>query len=210
MKILDNLMRRYLVLFFTLLFLTTQSGIAEASYSLRITITDVNQIWMEGEKSTFLKNDPKILAFKSRLTSFSKTSQAKNQAISMCKQEGVYYNTRIKVLDARRGTAGLGTLKSITVSNIKVVSRSADLPEYSDEEAEFLESEYSLYSEYPDYIENGYVDNFLEFKCSILGVAPTISSNFYQIYVDGDFLGEFSRSELVRMKWSITVSEDEI
>lgn len=203
-------MRRYFILFFTLLFLTAQSGIAEGNYNLRITVTDVNQIWMEGEKSTFLKNDPKILGYKKKLTSFSKTSQAKNQAMSVCKEEGVYYNTRIKILDARRGTAGLGTLKSITVSNVKVVSRSADLPEYTDEEAEFLESEYSLYSEYPDYIENGYVDSFLEFKCSILGIVSTVSSNFYQIYVDGDFLGEFSRSELVRIKWSITVREDEI
>jgi hypothetical protein len=203
-------MRRYLILLFTLLFLTTQSGVAEAAYSLKVTVTDVNQIWMKGEKSTFLKNDPKILAYKNRLTSFSKTSLAKNQAISMCKQEGVYYNKRIKVLDARRGTAGLGTLKTVTVSNIKVLSESVNLPEYSDEEAELLESEYSLYSEYPDYIENGYVDNFLEFQCSIVGVVPTIASNFYQIYLDGDFLGEFSRAELVRMKWSITLREDEI
>ena len=203
-------MRRTFILLITLLFLTAQSGIAEANYNLRITVTDINQIWMKGEKSTFLKNDPAILSYKKRLTAFSKTIQAKNQAGAMCKEEGVYYNTRIKVLDARWGTAGLGTLKSITVANIKVVSRSADLPEYTDEEAEFLESEYSLYSEYPDYIENGYVDNFLEFKCSILGVTPIISSNFYQIYIDGDFLGEFSRSELARMKWSITVREDEI
>ena len=202
-------MKRQFLIFFTLLILTSHSDIAEANYSLKVTVTDVNQIWMKGEKSTFIKNDPKILEYKKKLTAFAKTSQAKSQAMSMCKEEGFYFNTRIKVLDARRGTAGLGTLRSIIVSNIKVISRNADLPEYTDEEAEFLESEYSLYSEYPDYIENGYVDNFLEFKCSIIGVAPTISSNFYQIYVDGDFLGEFSRSELVRMKWSITVREDE-
>jgi hypothetical protein len=203
-------MRRYLILFFILLFLTTQSGVAEAAYSLKVTVTDINQIWMSTEKSKFIKGDPEILLLKKKLTTFAKTNQAKNQAIAMCKEEGVYYNTRIKVLDARRGTAGLGTLKSITVSNMKIVSRSADLPEYSQEEWDFLEGEYSLYSEYPDYIEDGYVDNFLEFKCSVLGIVSTVPSNFYQIYLDGDFLGEYSKTELIRMKWTISVREDEV
>jgi hypothetical protein len=203
-------MRRYLILLFTLLSLILPSGIAEANYSLRITVTDVNQIWMEGEKSTFLKGDPKILAYKKKLAAFAKTSQAKNQAIAMCKEEGVYYNTRIKVLGANRGTAGLGSLKSPTISNMKIASQTADLPEYSEEEADFLEGEYSLRADYPDYIEEGYIGIFLEFKCSHLGIVSMTTSNFYEIYIDGDFLGEFSRTELVRMKWSITVREDEI
>jgi hypothetical protein len=67
-----------------------------------------------------------------------------------------------------------------------------------------------LYSEYPDYIEDGYVDNFLEFKCSVLGIVSTVPSNFYQIYLDGDFLGEYSKTELIRMKWTISVREDEV
>lgn len=203
-------MKRIFTVFLALLFSITQSGVAEANYSLKITVLDTNQISMGTGNSTFLKGDPQIAAFKKKLAAFAKTSQAKNQAIAMCKEEGVYYNTRIKVLDARRGTAGLGRLRTITVSSMKAMSETRDLPEYSEEVAGDLESEYSLYSEYPDYIEDGYVDNFIVFQCSIVGVVATISSNFYQIYVDGDFLGEFSRAELIRMKWSISVREDEI
>lgn len=203
-------MKRFLTALLVLSFSITQSGIAEANYSLRITVLDTNQIWMGTGNSTFLKGDQQIAVFKKKLTTYAKTNQAKNQAIAMCKEEGVYYNTRIKVLDARRGTAGLGSLRTVTVSNMKVMSETRDLPEYSEEVAGDLESEYSLYSEYPDYIEDGYVDNFIVFQCSIVGIVATISSNFYQIYVDGDFLGEFSRAELIRMKWSISVREDEI
>lgn len=203
-------MKRIVIPLLALLFsLTTAEG-AEASYFLKITVFDTNSIVMGDGKSTFLKGDPEIVSFKKKLTAFAKTSQAKNQAIARCKEEGVYYNTRIKVLDSRRGTAGLGSLRTITVSSMKVMSQTRDLPEYSDEVAGNLESEYSFYSEYPDYIEEGYMQYFVEFKCSLIGIVPIISSNFYQIYVDGDFLGEFSRAELIKMKWSISVREDEI
>lgn len=194
---------------FVFLFSSTYSGIAEARYSLRITITDVNQIGMEGEKSTFLKGDSKILAYKNKLTAYAKTTKAKKQAIDRCKEEGVYNNARVKVLNASRATAGLGNLKSPTVSTLKVASQFVDLPEYSEEEDEYLEAEYSLYSEYPDYIEEGYVSFFLEFNCSHLGIISVTNSNFYSIYIDGDYLEEFSKAELVRMKWSIIIREDE-
>jgi hypothetical protein len=203
-------MRRPIILIFAILFSATHSGIAEAGYSLKVTVIDINQIWMQDQKSTFLKGDPEILEFKRKLTSFSSTGQAKSQAISMCKQEGVYFNTRIKVLDARRATSGLGNLKSVAVSNMRIVSQTRDLPEYTEEEEEYLESEYSLYSEYPDYIEDGYVDNFLEFKCTFTGVVSITASNAYQIYVDGDLLGEFSKAELAKKKWSVSAREDQI
>jgi len=80
----------------------------------------------------------------------------------------------------------------------------------SEEEAEELESEYDSYEDYPDYIEEGYVSYFLEFTCSTAGTVSLISSNAYKIYIDGDFLGELSKAELIKMKWSISVLEEDI
>jgi len=203
-------MKRFRLLALVILLSITQTHVAEAGYSLKITVKDVNTIWMNSETSTFVSGDPEIQIFKKKITAFAKTSQAKSEAIARCKEEGIYYNTRIKVLDARNGTAGLGNLKSLTVSTIKVASYLSDLPEYTEEEAEELDAEYDYYEDYPDYIEEGYVSYYLEFTCSIAGTVSLISSNAYKIYIDGDFLGEFSKAELVKMKWSVSVIEEDI
>ncbi len=203
-------MKRFRLLALVILLSIAQTHVAEAAYSLKITVKDVNTIWMYSEKSTFVSGDPDITMYKKRLAAYAKTSKAKSAAVAQCKEEGVYYNTRIKVLDARNGTAGLGNLKSLTVSTMKIASYLSDLPEYTEEEDEELDSEYDYYEDYPDYIEEGYVSYFLEFTCSHVGTVSLISSNAYKIYIDGDFLGELSRAELIKMKWSISVLEEDI
>ena len=203
-------MKRFRLLALVILLSITQTHVAEAGYSLKITVKDVNTIWMYSEKSTFIDGDPEIPMYKKRLAAYAKTSKAKSEAIAQCKEEGIYYNTRIKVLDARNGTAGLGNLKTLTVSTMKVASFLADLPEYTEEEAEELEYEYDYYEDYPDYIEEGYVSYFLEFTCSHVGIVSLITSNAYKIYIDGDFVGEYSRSELTKMKWAISLIEGDI
>jgi hypothetical protein len=203
-------MKRFRLLALVILLSIAQTHVAEAAYSLKITVKDVNTIWMYSEKSTFVSGDPDITMYKKRLAAYAKTSKAKSAAVAQCKEEGVYYNTRIKVLDARNGTAGLGNLKTLTVSTMKIASYLSDLPEYTEEEDEELDSEYDYYEDYPDYIEEGYVSYFLEFTCSHVGTVSLISSNAYKIYIDGDFLGELSRAELIKMKWSISVLEEDI
>ena len=203
-------MKKLSILALIILTSITQTHVAEAATTLKVTVKDVNTIWMYSEKSTFIDGDPEIPMYKKRLAAYAKTSKAKSQAIAECKNEGVYYNTRIKVLDARNGTAGLGNLKTLTVSTMKVASYLADLPEYTEEEAEELEYEYDSYSDYPDYIEEGYVSYFLEFTCSHVGTVSLITSNAYKIYIDGDFVGEYSRSELTKMKWAISLIEGDI
>ena len=203
-------MKRFRLLALVILLSITQTHVAEAGYSLKITVKDVNTIWMYSEKSTFIDGDSEIPMYKKRLAAYAKTSKAKSEAVAQCKEEGVYYNTRIKVLDARNGTAGLGNLKTLTVSTMKIASYLSDLPEYTEEEDEELDSEYDYYEDYPDYIEEGYVSYFLEFTCSTVGTVSLISSNAYKIYIDGDFLGELSKAELIKMKWSISVLEEDI
>jgi hypothetical protein len=203
-------MKRFRLLALVILLSIAQTHVAEAAYSLKITVKDVNTIWMYSEKSTFVSGDPDITMYKKRLAAYAKTSKAKSAAVAQCKEEGVYYNTRIKVLDARNGTAGLGNLKTLTVSTMKIASYLSDLPEYTEEEDEELDSEYDYYEDYPDYIEEGYVSYFLEFTCSHVGTVSLISSNAYKIYIDGDYLGELSRAELIKMKWSISVLEEDI
>ena len=203
-------MKRFRLMTLVILLSFSQTHIAEAATTLKVTVKDVNTIWMYSEKSTFIDGDPEIPAYKKRLAAYAKTSKAKSAATAECKNEGVYYNTRIKVLDARNGTAGLGNLKTLTVSTMKIGSFLTDLPEYTEEEAEELEYEYDYYEDYPDYIEEGYVSYYLEFTCSHVGSVSLITSNAYKIYVDGDFLGEFSRAELTKMKWSISVVEEDV
>jgi hypothetical protein len=196
-------MRRFsLVIFITFLSIA-QTHIAAAGYSLKVSVREYNSISMEADQYIFPNDDPQALLFKKKVTAYAKSNKAKSEALTQCKEDGYYYNTRIKVLDARNGTAGLGNLKSVTVSNMKVVAESYDLPQYTEEESEYLDSEYLFYDEYPDYIEEGYVSYNIEFTCNLVGTVSIISSNAYKIYIDGDFAGEYSSSELAKRKWAI-------
>ena len=187
----------------------TQTHIAEAATTLKVTVKEYNSVWMAADRYIFVKGDAEALAFKKKITAFAKTSKAKSESLAECKgEDSVYFNTRIKVLDARNGTAGLGNLKSVTVSNMKIAEESNDLPQYTDEEAELLDEEYFTYDEYPDYIEEGYVSYYIEFICSNSGTVSLITSNAYKVYIDGDFAGEYSRTELAKKKWSLTYEDN--
>jgi hypothetical protein len=197
-------MKKMSILALVVLTSITQTHIAEAATTLKVTVKEYNSVWMAADRYIFVKGDAEALAFKKKITAFAKTSKAKSEALAECKgEDSVYFNTRIKVLDARNGTAGLGNLKSVTVSNMKIAEESNDLPQYTDEEAELLDEEYFTYDEYPDYIEEGYVSYYIEFICSNVGTVSLITSNAYKVYIDGDFAGEYSRTELVKKKWSL-------
>ena len=202
-------MKKLSILALVILTSITQTHVAEAATTLKVTVREYNSVWMAADQYIFVNGDADALAFKKKITAFAKTSKAKSEALAECKgEDSVYYNTRIKVLDARNGTAGLGNLKSVTVSNMKIAEESSDLPQYTDEEAEELEYEYDYYEDYPDYIEEGYVSYYIEFICSNTGTVSLITSNAYKIYIDGDFAGEYSRTELAKKKWSVSFEDN--
>ena len=202
-------MKKLSILALVILTSITQTHVAEAATTLKVTVREYNSVWMAADQYIFVNGDADALAFKKKITAFEKTSKAKSEALAECKgEDSVYYNTRIKVLDARNGTAGLGNLKSVTVSNMKIAEESSDLPQYTDEEAEELEYEYDYYEDYPDYIEEGYVSYYIEFICSNTGTFSLITSNAYKIYIDGDFAGEYSRTELAKKKWSVSFEDN--
>ena len=181
---------------------------AEAATSLKVTVKEEVWIWLGDEWERYVVSDPETLVFKKRITAYVKTSKAKSDALAECKSDSNYFNKRIKVLDARNGTAGLGNLKSVTVSSMKVVEEIHDLPEYTLAEESDLYNEYDSEEDYPDYIEEGYVSYRIEFICSYSGKVSLITSNAYKVYIDGDFAGEYSRTELAKKKWSITYDDN--
>lgn len=202
-------MKRFQLLTLVILLSITQTHVAEAATTLKVTVKEYNSVWMAADKYIFTDGESDALAFKKKITAFAKTSKAKSEALAECKgEDSVYYNSRIKVLDARNGTAGLGNLKTVTVSNMKIAEERSDLPQYTDDEEEDLQYEYDYYEDYPDYVEGGYVSYYIEFICSNVGTISLITSNAYKIYIDGDFAGEYSRTELSKMKWSVTFEDN--
>jgi hypothetical protein len=201
-------MKKLAILALVILTSITQTHVAEAATSLKVTVKEEVWIWLEDEEEVYVADDPEALAFKKKITAYAKTSKAKSEALAECKRDSNYFNMRIKVLDARNGTAGLGNLKSVTVSNMKVAEQRTNLPEYTQEEEDELWSEYDSEEDYPDYIEDGYVSYYIEFICSHTGKVSLITSNAYKIYIAGDFAGEYSRTELAKKKWAITFVDE--
>jgi hypothetical protein len=201
-------MKKLSILALLILTSITQTHVAEAAASLKVTVKEEVWIWLGDEGERYPFSDPETLTFKKRITSYVKTSKAKSDALAECKSDSNYFNKRIKVLDARNGTAGLGNLNSVTVSGMKVVEEIYDLPEYTLAEESDLYNEYDSEEDYPDYIEGGYVSYYIDFKCSHTGKVSLITSNAYKIYIDGDFAGEYSRTELAKKKWSITYDDN--
>jgi hypothetical protein len=201
-------MKRFHLLTLVILLSITQTHVAEAATSLKVTVKEEVWIWLGDEWERYFTGDPETLAFKKRITAYVKTSKAKSDALAECKSDSNYFNKRIKVLDARNGTAGLGNLKSVTVSSMKVVEEIHDLPEYTLAEESDLYNEYDSEEDYPDYIEDGYASYRIEFICSYSGKVSLITSNAYKVYIDGDFVGEYLRTELAKKKWAITFQDN--
>ena len=199
-------MRKLVILTLVILTSITQTHVAEAATSLKVTVRNGAWLWLGDEWQTHVADDPEALAFKKEITAYAKTSKAKSQALAECKTNSNYYNKRIKVLDARNGTSGLGNLKSVTVSNFKVAEDFTDLPDYDYEEKVKLFDTYGYEEDFPDWIEDGYVMYYIEYICSYVGIVSLTTSNAYKIYVAWHY-GEYSRTELAKNKWAITFDE---
>jgi hypothetical protein len=201
-------MKKLAILALVILTSITQTHVAEAATSLKVTVREGVWIWLEAEWQTHVADDPEALAFKKKINAYAKTSKAKSQALAECKTDSNYYNTRVKVLDARNGTSGLGNLKSVTVSNMKVTEQIISIPDYTYEEKVALVEKYGTNEEdYPDWIEDGYVSYYIDAICSYVGIISLTTSNAYKIYVAWHY-GEYSRAELSKKKWAITFDDD--
>jgi hypothetical protein len=121
-----------------------------------------------------------------------------------CKK-GYFYNSRIKIKDARGGTAGLGNLKTLKVENIKVseVIVSYDV-NISLDEFELIEEEFPDITEWPGWIENGYAAYAIEGICRFSSSVSIVSSVAYEVLIKEESYGEYSRSELIKKKWILT------
>jgi len=206
-------MRRIATLALVIIFSITQSHVAEAGYSLKVIIKGPsldNNLFesVAGFHSPHaLVGTSEDLKYKKQMLALAKASNTKKLATNSCKEPG-WYKARVKVLDARGGTAGLGNLTQVTVTNIRVLRGIDSLPKMSIAEFQGImeQSPDSEVSEWPDYVENGYVFYTVAFNCLFSGSISIISSNSYQIYVAPDLKpkGEYSKSELSKMKWTVT------
>ena len=88
---------------------------------------------------------------------------------------------------------------------MRVEEQYEDLPDYSQEEKDWLYEEYSDYEDFPDYLEGGYSWYSIEATCLFSGTIAITSSNAYRIYINGESGPEYSRAELVKMKWAVTL-----
>jgi hypothetical protein len=204
--------RTLFVLGVLLTFVFVQTASSMAAISLKVTyrvdaepneLDDSSMMYTE----THLVGSTSANAERKKLESFAKQKATKSLLVSACKLNDAF-GARIKVIDARGGTAGLSNLNSVSVTSIKVYENIVDLPDYTEEEEEELDAEYSYYADYPDYIEDGYVYYTIEAVCLFSGKVSLINSNAYRIFINGDAGPEYSKAELIKRKWSITLVDN--
>lgn len=148
-----------------------------------------------------LKSAEALAAYKEMFV-IANATKTQTLMTNECKNDFIY-KVRVKVLDARGGTAGLGNLNNLVVSKTKIRTFSLNLPTMSDEEIleNYTVSEDA--TQWPSYVKGGYISYGIQGECKFSGSVSLISSNAYRIYIDGDFRDEFSKSELVKKKWTV-------
>jgi hypothetical protein len=178
---------------------------AEAGNSLRINylVNPYIPEFTDMISPSFPVESAEALAAYKEMLAIANATKTRTLMTNECKNDFIY-KVRVKVLDARGGTAGLGNLNNLVVSKTKIRTFSLNLPTMSDEET--LEN-YTVSedpTEWPSYVKGGYVSYGIQGECKFSGSVSLISSNAYQIYIYGDLRGEFSKSELVKKKWTVS------
>ena len=201
-------MKRVPLISLVLLFSITQTGFAEAGYSLKINFIQNARPYelREFRSAVFPIGTKEALAEKNRMYTYAKANKVdiSKKVTEKCKKD-YFYNSRIKIKDARGGTAGLGNLKTLKVENIKVseVIVSYDI-NISLEESELIEEEFPDITEWPGWIENGYAAYAIEGICRFSSSVSIVSSVAYEVLIKEESYGEYSRSELIKKKWILT------
>ena len=198
-------MKRFPLIVLVIFFSVTQSGLAEAGYSLKINFTQNARPYelREFRSDVYPIGTAEALAEKQRIFAFAKTNKsAINKKIAELCKKHYFYNSRIKIKDARGGTAGLGNLKTLTVENVRVseIIASYDV-NISLEEFEKIEEDYPDITDWPGWIDDGYTWYAIESVCRFSSSISIISSVAYEVLIKEDLYGEYSRSELIKKKW---------
>jgi hypothetical protein len=204
-------MKRLFPILLTLVFLFSNQGQLNAALVLKV----IYKVPLDTESEDFdsyyspsyLSGSSKDRVERKKALDLIKTKQMKTKLISGCKYMDAF-NARVKITDARNATSGLGNLKSVSVSEIRVEEQYADLPEYTQEEYDLLYEEYEYEEDFPDYSEEGYSWYSIEATCLFSGTIAITSSNAYRIYIDGKSGPEYSRTELVKMRWAVTLVDN--
>lgn len=201
-------MKRPFIILLALIFLFSNQGQSNAALVLKVTYKvplDTDSEDFDSYYSlSYISGSSQDRVEKKKALDLLKTKQIKTKLISGCKYMDVF-NARVKITDARNGTAGLGNLKTVTVSEMRVEEQFEDLPDYTEEEYDLLYEEYEFEEDFPDYSKNGYSWYSIEATCLFSGIIAIISSNAYRIYINGESGPEYSRAELVKMKWAVTL-----
>ena len=128
---------------------------------------------------------------------------AKGRAIKMCKSlDG--YGARIKVVTGSGATAGLSNLNTVSITGFKKRIMTVSTPDWDSDEEYPYEDE----TEDPAYIEDGYEYVYWQGTCQFSGNVSLISSSFYTIYINGGRGPEYSRAELTKLKWRISLVDN--
>jgi hypothetical protein len=198
-------MRKISTLVLALHLLLIQTYAAEAGNSLKINYTvKPYMAYRDGFVSaTFPIQTAEAQSANKEMVALARRSETKTLITQICKDDEMY-KARIKILDARRGTAGLGNLNSLSVNNIKVKEYFQSVPAMSDEDVKRNSELYPIESDWPGWVEYGYVASVITAECRFSGTVSIISSNAYEVYIDGYLQDEYSRSELIKKKWVIT------
>jgi hypothetical protein len=194
-----------IVVIVVLAFSITQSGVAEAGYSLKVNFRQDSRAYEKREfrSDVYPVGSEEALVEKKKMFAYAKANKVviNKTIVDICRKH-YFYNSRIKVKDARGGTAGLGNLKALTVENIRV---SEEVVSYdiniSLEEAERIEEEYPDVTTWPGWIEDGYVVYAINGVCRFSGSISIVSSVAYEVFIKEYSYGEYSRSELIKKKW---------
>ena len=205
-------MKRILGSALIILIIISQTGMAEASNTLKISYKAEAQNPYGNPDSlysdTVLRDSAEDSLVKQKMDRAAKSSSTKSKIISVCKSMNLF-NGRIKVTDARGGTAGLSNLSSVSTYNIKVAKWFPSIPDYTEAETEELVGEYGDQEYWPEYKEEGYVSYYYTAKCLFRGRVSLIASNSYRIYINGGAGPEYLKSEFAKMNWSITLVDAE-
>ena len=201
-------MKRLLFLLLSIVIASTQTVVAAASNTLKISFKAEAQNPYGNPDSlysdTVLRGSTEDSLVKQKMDKAAKSSGTKSKIISVCKSMNLF-NGRIKVTDSRGGTAGLSNLSSVSTYNVKVAKWFPSVPDFTEAETEALVDEYGDQENWPEYKEDGYVSYYYTANCLFSGKVSLISSNSYRIYINGRAGPEYLNSELAKMKWSVTL-----
>jgi hypothetical protein len=118
-------------------------------------------------------------------------------------QEVSYIGSRIKVTSASGATAGLGNLKSVVATNIRLLVGTENTADWLSDDDYPYENE----EDDPTYIEEGYEYVFLTADCLYSGTVTLTKSNAYTIFIAGERGPEYSYAELAKKKWKVVLTD---